>query len=253
MKSRTTRPSSAASTSSSGDRCVSAPSQNVRPMTADWRSARRSSGPRRSILAAIRACTVSGIRSAEAAPSSSASIRMVSSTKSGLPPVFSISATTSSGARPVRCSSVESISSTSCGASGSSSIEVARTRPPPQPGRTSSSSGRARQRRRIGASRTQAARCSISSSSGSSAQWMSSKTRTSGCTPASRSDHSRTAQAISCWLDSLWTASSTPEASPRRSAIASSSQQTFSFSTASLTGSSSVIPAETLTISATGQ
>ena len=49
-----------------------------------------------------------------------------------------------------------------------------------------------------GASRTHSARCSISSSSGSSAQWMSSKTSTSGCSSASCSAHSRTAHGISC-------------------------------------------------------
>ena len=68
-------------------------------------------------------------------------------------------------------------SSLSSGASGSSSIAAARRRPPPQPGRMSSSSGRARQTIRSGASLTRSARCSISSSSGSSAQWTSSKTR----------------------------------------------------------------------------
>ena len=114
-------------------------------MTAARRSGVRSSGARRSILAAIRAWTVSGMRSGDAAPSSSASMRIVSSTNSGLPPVFSISAATSSELRPVPLRSVEIISSTSTGASGSSSIEVARTRPPPQPGRTSRSSGRERQ------------------------------------------------------------------------------------------------------------
>ena len=95
----------------------------------------------------------------------------------------------SSRARP-RCRSAgraaavsaSTSSALSSGCSGSSSSVVARTRPPPQVGRTSRSSRRARQTiRRSGASRTEAARCSISSSSGSSPQCTSSKTSTSGC------------------------------------------------------------------------
>ena len=103
-----------------------------------------------------------------------------------------------------------------CGSSASSELlallaaRAARARSPsracgrrPSPGGTSSSSGRARQRISSGDSRTQVARCSISSSSGSSAQWMSSKTSTSGCTSASCSAHARAAQAISWPLRSL--------------------------------------------------
>ena len=117
----------------------------------------------------------------------------------------------------------------------------------------SSSSGRARQRISSGASLTRSARCSISSSSGSSAQWTSSKTRISGRASASSAAHSRAAHAISCWLRSASIPSSTPTASASRSATASSPQQARSFETASWTGSSSVIPAATLTISASGQ
>ena len=75
---------------------------------------------------------------------------------------------------------------------------------------------------------------------------MSSKTSTSGCAAASCSAHSRAAQAISCWLRSPSTASSTPAARPSRSATTSSSQETSSFSCASSTGSSSEIPAARL-------
>ena len=110
------------------------------------------------------------------------------------------------------------------GASGSSSVAAARTRPPPQLGRMSSSSGRARQRIISGASLTRSARCSISSSSGSSAQCTSSKTRISGLASASSAAHSRAAQAISCWLRSVSIPSSTPTASASRSATASSPQ-----------------------------
>ena len=69
------------------------------------------------------------------------------------------------------------------------SIEVARTLPPPQPGRSSSRSGRARQTIRSGTSRTPLARCSTRSSIGSSAQWMSENTSTSGCRSASSFAH----------------------------------------------------------------
>ena len=88
---------------------------------------------------------------------------------------------------------------------------------------------------------------------GSSAQWMSSKKRMSGCTSASVLMTSRAAHEISCGLRSPSTASSSPEASPIRSATASSSQHARSFSNASSSGSSSVIPTADLIISASGQ
>ena len=127
-------------------------------------------------------------------------------------------------------------------------------RPPPQPGRMSSSSGRARQRISSGASSTRSRRCSISSSSGSSAQWMSSKTRISGCASASsvgplaRRPGDLLLAALA--LDRLEHAG---RRAPSRSATASSPHWARSFSTASWTGSSSVMPAATLTISASGQ
>ena len=138
---------------------------------ARWISVRCVAG-RRSMRAAMSACSVSGIRSAPAR-GRSASIRIVSSTKSGLPSVFASTAAVSIGSSRAAVSDATS-SALSCGCSGSSSIAVARTRPPPQPGLMSSSSLRARQRSMSGASRTEAARCSISSSSGSSPQWTSS-------------------------------------------------------------------------------
>ena len=88
---RSTRPSSAVATSSAGSSSSSAPRQNTRPMSEPCRSTERQSGGRRSMRAAISACTVSGIR-AEAPSPCSASSRIVSSTKSGLPSVLSRSA-----------------------------------------------------------------------------------------------------------------------------------------------------------------
>ena len=70
----------------------------------------------------------------------------------------------------------------------------------------------------------------MSSSSGSSPQWTSSKTSTSGLSAASCSAHARAAHVISCWLRSASTASSTPTASASRSATASSSQHSRIFS-----------------------
>ena len=83
----------------------------------------------------------------------------------------------------------------SASASGSSRIDVAFSLPPPQPGLTSRSSGRATQRRRIGAARDQSTTCSTRSSIGSSAQWRSSITSTSG---RSRARSSRSARVASC-------------------------------------------------------
>ena len=252
MKSRRSRSSKTGSRSStSGIRWATAPSQKIRPITAARWSSRFSLRRSRSMRAAIIAWSVSGIRFDEVPPSSS--IRVVSSTKSGFPSVFSSSVFRSDGDSSRSASSASSSSSLSSGASGSSSVAAARRRPPPQLGRMSSSSGRARQRIISGASLTRSARCSISSSSGSSAQWTSSKTRISGLASASSAAHSRAAQAISCWLRSVSIPSSTPTASASRSATASSPHWARSFEIASWTGSSSAIPAATLTISASGQ
>ena len=89
--SRRSRSSSGASSeSSSGERRISAPSQKVRPITAARCSNAFAWGSSRSMRAAIKACSVSGIRPIPAEPSS-ASIRTVSSRKSGLPSVLSSS------------------------------------------------------------------------------------------------------------------------------------------------------------------
>ena len=82
--------------------------------------------------AAIIAWSVSGIRFDAVPPSSS--IRVVSSTKSGFPSVFSSNVFRSDGDSSRSASSASSSSSLSSGASGSSSIAAARRRPPPQLG-----------------------------------------------------------------------------------------------------------------------
>ena len=253
--SRSTRLSSCgAISSSSGDRCVSAPSQKIRPIRAARWISRFSAAGSRSMRAAISACSVFGMPAAiDRVPSDSASMRTVSSTKSGLPSVTSRISARHSCPSVVPAISASISCSASASPSGSSSIAAERNRPPPHDGRTSSSSGRASAMMISGASRTYSARCSISSRSGSSAQWMSSKTSTSGCGSASFAPHSRAAQAISWPVASASTASSTPDALASRSAIASSSQQARSLSNASRTGSSSWMPAETFTISASGQ
>ena len=159
-------------------------------------------GSSRSMRAAINACSVSGIPMAACSSPHSATVSMTSSRKSGLPPVFSRSARRVSGEMSPTSLRASISCSLSASPSGSSSIEVARTRPPPQSERTSSSSGRERQRIKSEPSRTQSVMCSISSSRGSSAQWMSSKTRIRGCVCAISCAHSRAAHAISCWLRS---------------------------------------------------
>ena len=70
-------------------RWPTAPSQKIRPITEARCSSRFSFRGSRSMRAAMIACRVSGILCEEVPPSSS--IRVVSSTKSGLPSVFSSS------------------------------------------------------------------------------------------------------------------------------------------------------------------
>ncbi len=244
--------------SMSGERCSSAPFQKTRPMTAARWSSVLPCGERWSMRAAMSACSVSGTRAGPPLPAPlSTSMRIVSSTNSGLPSVRSRSSAGRGGGISPEVpaswkTSFSTRSSLSSAESGSSSIAVERTRPPPQPGRVSRSSGRARQRIRSGV-RTQSARCSMRSRSGSSAQWMSSKKSTSGWTSPSVCITSRAAQEISCALRSPSSASSIPEARPRTSATVSSSQQALSFANASSSGSSSEMPAAALTISASGQ
>ena len=96
---------------------------------------------------------------------------------------------------PASCSISSAVS---FGLSGSSSTVVAFTLPPAHPGRRSSSSGRAMQSeqdRRISCQVCD--RAPTRSRNVCSAQWMSSKITTSGCSAASRSNSLRTVQAIS--------------------------------------------------------
>ena len=231
-----------------------APDQNTRPATAARRSTVRSVSGSRSILAEIIAWTVCGIPSDW--PPDSSSMRTVSSMKSGFPSVVARTVSRSSFVSSADSPATSASRSCALSASGSasSSIEVERTLPPPHAGRSSSRSLRARQRIRSGTSLTPLARCSIRSSIGSSARWMSSNTSTSGCRSASSVAHVCAAQAISdADRSPAPTASSTPDASASRSATASSPQQFRSFSLAASTVSSSVMPAATFTISAIAQ
>ena len=245
--------SSSSSASYSGERWSIAPAQKMRPITEPRCSTIFSPAGSLSMRAPIIAWSESGIRSLPSAPCSSEHAhRLLDEQRIALglveqarPDVLA----TPGAPRAVRRQAPRSRRAPS----GSSSIAVERTRPPPQPGRTSSSSGRARQRISSARSRTHCARWSISSSSGSSAQWMSSKTMISGWTSASSSANSRAAQAISGAPRSPSTASITPDARPSSSAIASSPQHSISFCLAVSIGSSSVIPAADLTISASGQ
>ena len=115
--------------------------------------------------------------------------------------------------------------SLSCASSGASSIALARRMPPPQVGRVSSRSGRVTATISTGTLRSDRARCSIRSRSGSSAQCTSSKTRTSGCRSASCSAQRSAAQVSSADVCSPSAAPSTPSATASRSATASLSQR----------------------------
>ena len=224
--------------SRSGASRSSAPRQKTRPTSAALWSTRFSSGSSRSIRAAISACTVSGMR--WRASLSSPSTRAISSRKSGLPSArSSTSARCAGGTSLIRASASSSLSR---GSSGTRSIALALRMPPPHDERVSSSSGRATAMISTGAVRSDLARCSISSSSGSSAQCTSSKTSTSGCTSASCSAQRSAAQVSCSGVRSPSAAPRTPSATASRSATASLSQQRRSFSNASFAGSSSVIP-----------
>src|SRR5207244_342645 len=83
----------------------------------------------------------------------------------------------------------------------------ARGLPPPHVGRNSSRLGRATHTSKTGALRSVRARCSITLSSASSAQWTSSKTSTRGCASASRSAQIVTAHVSSA---TLWPSSAAP-------------------------------------------
>jgi hypothetical protein len=121
--------------------------------------------------------------------------RTSSSVKRGLPSETSTTRRRSSGGKDAPTSASSSCSLSPV-ASGSSTIDVAFGSPPPHAGRRSSSSCLARHRMRIGAS-DQRARYSMKSSRPSSAQWMSSRTSTSGARRAMSSRYVR--QASNNW------------------------------------------------------
>ena len=256
-KSRSRRSSSASSTSStSGRDAAIAPAQKLRPIT-DARCSTVFDSRRQAGRCARRSAPGACPGSAPAARSSPHS-----ATHPHRPPRGRAGCPRSSRAAPrgvladevvVRRESASTSCSLSAAPSGSSSIEVARTRPPPQFGRTSSSSGRARQRissgrRAPSRSGARSARAAAPRPSGCPRR----RARAAGSAPCSWA-HSRAAQAISCWLRSPWTASSTPVARPSRSATASAGQHSRSFSIATSSGSSSAMSAAPLTISASGQ
>ena len=120
---------------------------------------------------------------------------------------------------------------------------AAPARSPSHAGRRSSRDGRAARAApgtAAGSERSSPWTCARSARAASSAQWMSSKTSTSGCGSASFSAHSRAPPAISCWFRSPFTASRTPDARASRSA-GLVGQQSRSFSSASSSRSSSAI------------
>ena len=124
----------------------------------------------------------------------STSMRIVSSTNSGLPSVFSSAARgrrTRAAVAVARRARRRARSLSSARAARARSRSRAGGRRPSRGARRAARAGRAR-RSAAARSLTHVARCSISSSSGSSAQWMSSKTSTSGCgAPASRPTRAR--------------------------------------------------------------
>ena len=148
-------------------------------------------------------------------------------------------------------------SAESTGDSASSGIVVAPRTPLPQPGRTSSSSERASARKVAGASRTWEARYSRRSSCAGSAQWMSSKTNTVGCSRATCSTNRRAAKNSWTRLLGGLVADPSPINAPRSRAVSSASSDPMSSRTrassfvhASDDGSDSKIPATWRTCSA---
>ncbi len=173
------------------------PSQKTWPMTAASCSSAFSSAASVSRRAAISPWTPSGRSLLVHRPS--ATSRANSSAYSGLPPARSRSADCVSAGKTGLSSSACTSSAVSSSESGASESVVAFGFPPPQPGRRSSSSGRAVARTSSGTPLAQSTRWSTKSSRASSAQWRSSKTRTSGCCSASASRKRRQAAKASMW------------------------------------------------------
>ena len=170
---------------------------------ASWSRRRSSSGTpsSRDVISACRDCGTSNeVRSpvtmspppACSSTPRSRSIRTVSTAYSGMPSAASRSLTrTSSGSPGTSPSSSSSMASSSRGSSGS----VVELRiDPGKPGWRSATSGRASVTTKIGWCRPQSSRYSTNATSPSSAQWMSSKTITSGPCSASRSKKRRQAE-----------------------------------------------------------
>ena len=165
------------------------------------------------------------------------SIRIVSSTKSGLPSVLSSSvvADVAGSDRVARAARRRAPRCRRGRAARARSRSRGRGR---RPSRDARRAARAARGRGSGAARRAPARRGARSARAAAP-------RPSGCPRRraraaarrrARSAHSRAAHAISCWLRSPSTASSTPAARPSRSATASSSQQARSFSTRLLDG-----------------
>ncbi len=184
------------SRASAGSNSTTAEWRNSRPSTAATWSTLRSAAPRRSIRAASSAWIVGGTTSSplRSAPLFSASS---CSRKKGFPSAASTIRRRSSGASSrsvLRCSASVTDSAS---ARGVRTTKTAFPRGTDHAGRSSSSSGRVRQRMTIRAPLEKLATYSSRSSNVSSAQWMSSTTRTSGCSRASASKSRRNAQDVS--------------------------------------------------------
>ena len=249
---------------------ASAVSLNVWPSTdATWSSERPSAG-RASSLAATSAWRVVGIArspssrvgryvpsSALARRPSATSIRTVSTAYSGMPLARARTSSTTSDASPGTRPSSSSRMDPS--ASGSTRAAMAPRRSVPHPGRRSSSSGRASVITKIGWSRLQSSRCSMKSSSPSSAQWMSSNTRPTVPSAASRSKNVRQAANSSSRPPDGASASPSRTSSrgsiQRRSASSGTCSSTIRATAARVVGSSSpsVRPARRRTISPSAQ
>ena len=198
---------------------ATAPTQKTSPTTEASCSSAFSTGGNASSRAAISAWTVSGTgmfsaSGAGRSPSGtcgSNSIRTNSSAYSGLPPAFAMMADRVSAGSSVPSSSVESSVPVSSCVSGASAIVIEFRLPPPQPARRSSSSGRAAQMISSGTCPAHSTRCSMNSSSASSAHWRSSNSRTSGRSVARLSKKRRQAVNSSFWSSA---AAASPASSP---------------------------------------
>src|SRR5262245_55995664 len=172
--------------------------QKWRPATAAHSSTRRSSSASLSTRLAISASRVGG--SDPAVPSAAKATSC--SRKSGLPSAALTVAATACSSSPAEPGSAWIIAPASSAANCPSTIAPSR-----QSGRASSSSGRATQRRSRGAS-VHPARYSTRSRNAGGARCTSSRSTTSGCSPALTSRSRRNAQAaslcapIACWSSS---------------------------------------------------